>query len=120
VLLFWEKQDQIWANIFCIPKNMHSRTPMNEGYNPLIYWFCGAVHWSLCWRVLDFILSALASSTLPISIIKPWCTLQKFLHTTEWGPAKCFQSGPALANTGPACKLSLKSNSMGSLILLVL
>jgi len=23
-----EKQDQIWAKIFCIPKNMHSRTPM--------------------------------------------------------------------------------------------
>jgi len=22
------KQDQIWANIFCIPKNMHSRTLM--------------------------------------------------------------------------------------------
>jgi len=26
--VIWEKQDQIWANIFCIPKNMHSRTPM--------------------------------------------------------------------------------------------
>jgi len=24
----WEKQDQIWANIFCIRKKMHSRTPM--------------------------------------------------------------------------------------------
>jgi len=24
----WEKQDQIWAKIFCIPKNMHSRAPM--------------------------------------------------------------------------------------------
>jgi len=23
-----ETQDQIWAKIFCIPKNMHSRTPM--------------------------------------------------------------------------------------------
>jgi len=23
-----EKQDQIWAKIFCIPKIMHSRTPM--------------------------------------------------------------------------------------------
>ena len=27
--------------------------------------------------------------------------LRKFLHTTEWGPAKMFQIGPALANTGP-------------------
>jgi len=24
----WEIQDQIWAKHFCIPKNMHSRTPM--------------------------------------------------------------------------------------------
>jgi len=26
--VIWEKQDKIWANIFCILKNMHSRTPM--------------------------------------------------------------------------------------------
>jgi len=26
--VIWEKQDQIWAKFFCIPKNMHSRTPM--------------------------------------------------------------------------------------------
>jgi len=26
--LFEKKQDQIWAKIICIPKNMHSRTPM--------------------------------------------------------------------------------------------
>jgi len=26
----------------------------------------------------------------------------KFLHTTKWGPAKCFQSSPALAYNGPA------------------
>ena len=26
--VIWEKQDQIWAQICCIPKNMHSRTPM--------------------------------------------------------------------------------------------
>jgi len=25
--VIWEKQDQIWAKIFCILKNMHSRTP---------------------------------------------------------------------------------------------
>ena len=25
---YLEKQDQIWAKIFCISKNMHSRTPM--------------------------------------------------------------------------------------------
>jgi len=24
----WEIQDQIWAKIFCIPKNILSRTPM--------------------------------------------------------------------------------------------
>jgi len=24
------KQDQIWEKIFCIPKNMHSRTPMRD------------------------------------------------------------------------------------------
>jgi len=28
--VIWEKQDQNWAKIFCIPKNMHSRTPMLE------------------------------------------------------------------------------------------
>jgi len=28
--VIWEKQDQIWAKIVCIPKNMHSRTPMDE------------------------------------------------------------------------------------------
>jgi len=27
--VIWEKQDQISANIFCIPKNMHSRTSMS-------------------------------------------------------------------------------------------
>ena len=26
--VIWEKQDQIWAKIFCIPKIMHSRTPI--------------------------------------------------------------------------------------------
>jgi len=26
--VIWEKQDQIWAKIFFIPKNMHSRIPM--------------------------------------------------------------------------------------------
>ena len=25
--VIWEKQDQIWAKILGIPKNMHSRTP---------------------------------------------------------------------------------------------
>jgi len=28
--LFGKKQDQIWSKIFCIPKNMHSRTHMME------------------------------------------------------------------------------------------
>jgi len=23
----WEMQDHIWANMFCIPKNIHCRTP---------------------------------------------------------------------------------------------
>jgi len=26
--VIWAKRDQLWAKIFCIPKNMHSRTPM--------------------------------------------------------------------------------------------
>jgi len=26
--VIWKKQDQIWAKILCIPKNMHYRTPM--------------------------------------------------------------------------------------------
>jgi len=26
--VIWEKQDQIWAKTFCIPKNMDSRTPV--------------------------------------------------------------------------------------------
>jgi len=32
-----EEQDQIWTKIFCIPKNMHSRTPMvpSSGSAPL-------------------------------------------------------------------------------------
>jgi len=30
LLVIWEKQGQIWASIFCIPKNMNSRTPMAE------------------------------------------------------------------------------------------
>jgi len=29
--VIWEKQDQIWAKIPCISKNMHSRTPMVFG-----------------------------------------------------------------------------------------
>jgi len=28
--VIWEKQDQVWAKIFCIPKNMYSRTPMTR------------------------------------------------------------------------------------------
>jgi len=28
--VIWEKQDQIWAKFFCIPKNMDSRTSMKE------------------------------------------------------------------------------------------
>jgi len=28
LFVIWEKQDKIWAKFFCIPKNMHSRTPM--------------------------------------------------------------------------------------------
>ena len=31
--IVWEKQDQIWANIFCISKNRHSRTPMDTAHN---------------------------------------------------------------------------------------
>jgi len=31
----WEKQDKIWANIFCIPKIMHSRTPMDVRYTKI-------------------------------------------------------------------------------------
>jgi len=33
----WEKQDQIWAKIFCIPKHMHSRTPMCAHNYPLLH-----------------------------------------------------------------------------------
>jgi len=32
--VIWEKTDQIWAKIFCIPKNMRSRTPMSAGPEP--------------------------------------------------------------------------------------
>jgi len=28
--VIWEKQDQIWGKSSCIPKNMHSRTPMSH------------------------------------------------------------------------------------------
>jgi len=36
--VIWEKQDQIYAKNFCIPQNMHSRTPMI----PRVYfwWSC--------------------------------------------------------------------------------
>jgi len=30
-----KKQDQIWAKIFCIPKNRHSRTPMHILQHPI-------------------------------------------------------------------------------------
>jgi len=33
---YLEKQDQIWAKIFCISKNMHSRTPMQGGTMPRV------------------------------------------------------------------------------------
>jgi len=36
----WEKQDQIWAKIFCIPKNMHSRTPMIAVSTPCLLSGC--------------------------------------------------------------------------------
>jgi len=29
--VIWVKQDQIGAKIVCIPKNMHSRSPMTAG-----------------------------------------------------------------------------------------
>jgi len=29
---YLEKQDKIWAKIFCIPKNMHSRTLMPANF----------------------------------------------------------------------------------------
>jgi len=35
--VIWEIQDQIWAKTFCIPKNLHSRTPMNTNIWEL-YW----------------------------------------------------------------------------------
>ena len=57
----------------------------------IILWFigfCGTLHWSLSWRGLGFILSALAFSTLSISISKPWCSPSK-ISTHHWvGPRK--------------------------------
>jgi len=35
--VIWEKQDQIWAKIFCIPKNIHVRTPMPPFERSLLY-----------------------------------------------------------------------------------
>jgi len=67
-------------------------------------WFNGAVHWSLCWRDLCVTLSGLAfncniTDFYHYALIHP---LQNF-HTSQSGaPQKCFQSGPALANAGPA------------------
>jgi len=58
-----------------------------------IRFYC-AVHWILYWRGLSVTLSGFVFVTSPISIIMPWRTPQKFLHTTEWGPAKVFQIGP--------------------------
>jgi len=31
----WEIQDQIWAKMFCIPKNIPYRTPMAAGHHAL-------------------------------------------------------------------------------------
>ena len=62
-----------------------------------IIWFIGfngAIHWSFSWRGLGVALSGLAFVTSQISIITPRCNPSKFLHTTEWGPAKVFQIGP--------------------------
>jgi len=37
--VLWETQDQIWGKIFCIPKNMNSRTPMSP--RNVILWVIG-------------------------------------------------------------------------------
>jgi len=41
------KQDQIWAKFFCIPKNMHSRTPVAL---PIIH-YSSSCH--LLWSILS-------------------------------------------------------------------
>jgi len=46
--VIWKKQDQIWENIFCIPKNMYSRTPV-MAIAVLISFFLGGVV-SLIWK----------------------------------------------------------------------
>jgi len=48
----------------------------------------------LCWRGLGVTLSGLVFVTSLIFTITPWCAAQKFLNTTEWGPAEVFQIGP--------------------------
>jgi len=65
----------------------------------VILWFIGFNgdvdwSWSLCWRGLGVTLPGLAYVTSLLSTITPWCTPQKFLHTSEWGPAKVFPIRP--------------------------
>ena len=36
-----------------------------------------------------------------------WCSSKISIHTTEWAPQNCFQSGPALANAGPVSEYKL-------------
>jgi len=70
-----------------------------------ILWFIGfngTVHWSLCWRGLGVTLSSFTFVTSLTSTIMPWFTLKNFCTSLSGAPQKCFKSGPALANAGPA------------------
>jgi len=48
--VIWEKQDQIWAKICCIPKNMHSRASMDVPHHDssmLTPFSCDVAHQAL-------------------------------------------------------------------------
>ena len=51
-MLFWEKQDQIWAKIFCIPKNRHSRTPVMYGIAKQMHFYVYFI--ALWWQTDSF------------------------------------------------------------------
>jgi len=86
--IYWELQRCPW--------NGHGKSLLRRGETG------GMPADTLAW----YYLSGLRFFTsLMISIIMAWCPLSKIsAHATEWGPQKCFQSGPALAKAGPAHK----------------
>jgi len=51
IYVIWEKQDKIWAKMFCILKNMHSRTPMVLRE----HFLCSYTNYGFAWTFFMFL-----------------------------------------------------------------